>query len=87
VIFVYTQRIRYSCILEASMSLYMNILVVVSVGYFGGNPNCMDTTTFFMGECRCEHIYILFRNNFNLLCFSISNSVYSERGKMKIREN
>jgi hypothetical protein len=39
VIFVYTQRSRYSCILEAMMSLYMNILVVVPVRYFGGNPN------------------------------------------------
>jgi hypothetical protein len=39
VIFVYTPRSRYSCILEALMSLYMNILVVVLVGYFGGNLN------------------------------------------------
>jgi hypothetical protein len=35
---MYTPRIKYSCILEALMSLYMNILVVL-VGYFGGNPN------------------------------------------------
>jgi hypothetical protein len=38
---------------------------------------------FFMGECRCEDIYILFWKYVVFFCFSISNSVYSERGKIK----
>jgi hypothetical protein len=39
VIFVYTQRSGYSCTLVSIDVLNMNILVVVPVGYFGGNPN------------------------------------------------
>jgi hypothetical protein len=71
---VYTPRIRYSCILEALMSLYMNILVVVLVGYFGGNPNRMDTTI-----CLWENVAVktfTFFSGIICLCFSISNSVY-----------
>jgi hypothetical protein len=38
----------------------------------------MDTI-FFMGECRCEDIYIFS----GVIFFFISNSVYCESGKIK----
>jgi hypothetical protein len=49
-IYVYTPQSGYACILEALTSLYMNILVVVLMDYFGGNPNWMDTTIFFLWD-------------------------------------
>jgi hypothetical protein len=36
---VYTQPGIYHCILKSIDVLNMNILVVVLVGYIGGNPN------------------------------------------------
>jgi hypothetical protein len=79
---VYTQRSSYSCILEALMSLNMNILVVVLVGYFGGNPNWMGTTIFFLWENVAVKTFTFFCG---VIFVSISNSVYCESGKM-IRE-
>jgi hypothetical protein len=72
---VYTPRIRYSCILEALMSLYMNILVVVLVEIL---------TEWIPRFCLWENVAVKTFTFFSgVIFFFISNSVYSESGKTK----
>jgi hypothetical protein len=78
VIFVYTPRIRYSCILVSIYVLNMNILVV-PVGYL------VEILTewmpqFFLWENVTVKTFTFFSG---VIFFFVSNSVYSESGKIK----
>jgi hypothetical protein len=61
------------------MFLNMNILVVVPVGYFGGNPNWMDTTIF-LWENVAVKTFTFFSG---VIFFFVSKYVYSESSRLK----